>query len=147
TTGAAAHARRHACPLYPHFSGRQHEFPGFSRLLRGVEGGNIPESHRNASMSRRESMTRRALFFVALALGISMFQASLAAPAFAQVGVIGAATDTIYTLAPASGYQDGCFDPCACPVQLNGGLIGAFRLTPAPPDPSGYRIFQVSDLN
>jgi hypothetical protein len=86
-------------------------------------------------------MTRRALLFIPLALLVSM----LAAPAFAQTA-IGVPQESIYRLTQASGYQDGCFDPCACPVQLRGGLIGAFKMTPAPPDPL-YRIFKISDLN
>src|SRR5262245_48113367 len=106
----------------------------------------MPESHGNSCMSRRDLMTRRALFSLPLILCISLFASSLVAPAFAQIGVIGSATETIYSLAPASTYLDGCFDPCACPVQLQGGLIGAFRLTPGPPDPL-YRVFRVSDLN
>lgn len=86
-------------------------------------------------------MTRRALLFFSLALIAPLF----AVPASAQT-VIGATQETIYRLTPASTYEDGCFDPCACPVQLRGALIGAFKLTPAPPDPL-YRIFNISDLN
>lgn len=87
-------------------------------------------------------MTRRALFFVPLVLLISLSFA----PAFAQIGAIGAPQAAIYRLTAASGYQDGCFDPCACPVQLRGGLIGTFKMTPAPPDPL-YRVFNITDLN
>jgi hypothetical protein len=86
-------------------------------------------------------MTRRAILLFALALIVPLF----VAPADAQTA-IGATQETIYRLTPASTYQDGCFDPCACPVQLQGGLIGAFKMTPAPPDPL-YRIYKISDLN
>src|SRR5262245_22730727 len=88
-------------------------------------------------------MTRRALLFI---LPVLCFSLLVAQPVCAQIGVIGASQETIYSLSPASSYQDGCFDPCACPVQLNGGLIGAFRLTPGPTDPL-YRIYNVTDLN
>src|SRR6267142_4854273 len=86
-------------------------------------------------------MMRRAILLFSLALIVPL----LVAPAYAQTA-IGATTETIYRLTPASTYQDGCFDPCACPVQLQGGLIGAFQMKPAPPDPQ-YRIFKISDLN
>jgi len=86
-------------------------------------------------------MTRRAFLLFSLALIVPL----LVTPADAQTA-IGGTQETIYRLTPASTYQDGCFDPCACPVQLRGGLIGAFKMTPAPPDPL-YRIFQISDLN
>jgi hypothetical protein len=86
-------------------------------------------------------MTRRALLLFSLALFVPLF----VAPADAQTA-IGGPQETIYRLTPASTYQDGCFDPCACPVQLQGGLIGAFKLTSAPPDPL-YSNYRVSDLN
>jgi hypothetical protein len=86
-------------------------------------------------------MARRALLLFSLALFVPLS----AAPASAQTA-IGATSETIYRLTPVSTYQDGCFDPCACPVQLRGALIGAFKMTPAPPDPL-YRIFKISDLN
>jgi hypothetical protein len=86
-------------------------------------------------------MTRRTLLLVSLALLVPLFTA----PAFAQTA-IGATTGAIYRLTPASSYLNGCFDPCTCPVQLKGGLIGAFRMMPAPPDPL-YRVFNISDLN
>lgn len=86
-------------------------------------------------------MTRRAILLFSLALIVPLF----VAPADAQTA-IGATQETIYRLSAASTYQDGCFDPCACPVQLQGGLIGAFKMTPAPPDPL-YRVFRISDLN
>jgi hypothetical protein len=85
-------------------------------------------------------MTRRAYLLFPLALLVPV----LFAPAFAQTTI--GTQETIYRLGPASGYQDGCFDPCACPVQLQGSLIGAFKMTPAPPDPL-YRNFQIRDLN
>jgi hypothetical protein len=62
-------------------------------------------------------MTRRALLLFSLALFVPLF----VAPADAQTA-IGGPQETIYRLTPASTYQDGCFDPCACPVQLQGGL-------------------------
>lgn len=57
-----------------------------------------------------------------------------------------AAPDSLYVLTPASGYEDGCFDPCLCPVHLTDGLGGTFRLRPAPAEP-GYTVYTIDQVN
>jgi hypothetical protein len=53
---------------------------------------------------------------------------------------------TLYQLSAASGYEDGCFDPCLCPVHITDGLAGTLRLTLAPPEP-GYTVYRVDQVN
>ncbi|HZN03824.1 MAG TPA: hypothetical protein VFD06_09595 [Candidatus Polarisedimenticolia bacterium] len=57
-------------------------------------------------------------------------------------------TGVLYALSPASAFEEGCFDPCLCIVHYNDGLVGTWRLTPAPPEPqfAVYRIDQISWL-
>src|SRR5262249_8253595 len=86
-------------------------------------------------------MTRRMLVLVALAGLLCLY----AAPVCSQT-TISAPQEQLYRLTQGSRFQDGCFAPCLCPVQLQGGLIGTFRMTPAPPDPL-YRVFTIQDLN
>lgn len=54
--------------------------------------------------------------------------------------------DVLYALSPASGYEDGCFDPCLCPVHLTDGLAGTWRLRPAPPEP-GFEVYTIDQVN
>jgi hypothetical protein len=57
-----------------------------------------------------------------------------------------ATASTLYQLASASGYEDGCFDPCACPVHITDGLAGTWRMTPAPPEP-GFNVYAIDQVN
>ena len=55
-------------------------------------------------------------------------------------------SDVLYVLNPASGYEDGCWDPCLCPVHLTDGLAGTFRMRPAPPEP-GFDVYAIDQVN
>jgi hypothetical protein len=82
---------------------------------------------------------RRALILVSLfALGL----AGSTAGASAQT----ATGDTLYLLSPASAYEDGCFDPCLCPVHITDSLAGTWRLSPAPAEP-GFSVYRVDQVN
>lgn len=37
---------------------------------------------------------------------------------------------SLYVLGPKSTYETGCFDPCACPIQMASSIQGSFRLIP-----------------
>jgi len=52
----------------------------------------------------------------------------------------------IYRLAPESAFEEGCFDPCMCPVHFSAGLIGTMQLVPAAPD-AGFAVYEVRDVN
>jgi len=54
--------------------------------------------------------------------------------------------EQIYRLAPESGFEEGCFDPCMCPVHYTAGLIGTMRLVPGAPNPA-YAVFEVREVN
>jgi hypothetical protein len=49
-------------------------------------------------------------------------------------------------LSPASGYEDGCFAPCLCPVHVTDGLAGTWRITPAPPEP-GFDVYRIDQVD
>ncbi len=51
-----------------------------------------------------------------------------------------------YRLTDKSLYQNGCFGPCLCPVQIVGPIAGTFQLTPGAPDPL-FRNFNVTNVN
>ena len=54
--------------------------------------------------------------------------------------------DVLYALTQASGYEDGCFDPCLCPVHLTDGLAGTWRMRPATPEP-GFAVYTIDQVN
>jgi len=49
-----------------------------------------------------------------------------------------------YELA-ASSYQEGCFDPCSCPIMMNDTLQGTFFLSPVGGE-SGNAVYAVTDV-
>jgi hypothetical protein len=86
---------------------------------------------------------RRARSIVPLfALGVLVFAGAVPG-AFAQTA---SGTASLDLLGPASGYEDGCFDPCACPVHVTDGLAGTWRITPASPEP-GFDVYQIDQVN
>jgi hypothetical protein len=68
---------------------------------------------------------------------------ALAAPALAQTSN-GPATR--YRLQKESSYQEGCFDPCACPVLIREPLEGSFQLVPTGSDWL-FRYFDVRNVD
>lgn len=64
-----------------------------------------------------------------LSLVLAAF-AGLALPAAAgdQVGAV------LYRLDAASAYEEGCFEPCLCPIMMNDTLKGTFLLIPSDHD-------------
>ena len=63
----------------------------------------------------------------------------LSLPAVARAAVL-------YELDGASSYQEGCFDPCMCPIMMNDTLKGTFLLAPAggEGDPDVYAVTGVA---
>src|SRR5213594_83373 len=64
-------------------------------------------------------------------------------PAAAQTA--GDPTPTLYRLNPGSTYQQGCFEPCLCPL-TNAGVKGTFALTPTGSD-GLFNTYAVTDVN
>jgi hypothetical protein len=88
-------------------------------------------------------MTQRPRFpFVLPAL--LLLAATAVTTATAQV--VGSNATRIYRLAPESAFEEGCFDPCLCPIQFHDDLLGTMRLAPAPSEP-GFTVFNVRDVN
>jgi hypothetical protein len=54
--------------------------------------------------------------------------------------------DTIYRLTSASQFQEGCFGPCACPVQFTDPAAGTFRLKPGVPD-ALFMVYEIVEVN
>jgi hypothetical protein len=52
----------------------------------------------------------------------------------------------LYRLSPASSLEEGCFDPCDCPVHLADGVMGTFVMTPAAPDPL-FQVYDITNVN
>jgi len=52
---------------------------------------------------------------------------------------------TLYALGPSSSFQEGCFEPCLCPILLIDDLEGQFVLRSTGED-GKYRTYTVSDL-
>jgi len=53
---------------------------------------------------------------------------------------------TLYELAPASTYQEGCVSPCLCPISINQHLVGSLNLIPLNPGPAFSR-FSLDDIS
>lgn len=93
---------------------------------------------------RRSHGCRRALFlFVALP---ALLAALSAGNALAQNAAAGPVPTGLFKLTSASGFVEGCFAPCMCPVQWNQRLLGTARLLDGAAQP-GYRVFAVTDVN
>jgi hypothetical protein len=86
-------------------------------------------------------MTRRGLFLAVLPALLLL----AATAATAQIATTPPPA-SIYRLAPESAFEEGCFDPCLCPVHFTEGLIGTMRLAPGAPDPA-YAVFEVREVN
>ncbi|HYV20801.1 MAG TPA: hypothetical protein VFC25_17425 [Verrucomicrobiae bacterium] len=84
---------------------------------------------------------RRALSLVSLFV-VCLAASATSAPAQTAAGTAA----SLYLLAPASGYEDGCFDPCMCPVHITDGLAGTWRMTPAPPEP-GFDVYRIDQVD
>jgi hypothetical protein len=50
-----------------------------------------------------------------------------------------------YDLAPQSNYQEGCFEPCMCPIMMNETLAGTFQLEPVAMG-ADHCLFEVLDV-
>lgn len=72
----------------------------------------------------------------AVALAVA---AVIAAPAIAQGAVF-------YRLDKPSNFLEGCFEPCLCPIMLNGALAGSFAAIPVSDD-GHTAVVDVVDLN
>ena len=57
-----------------------------------------------------------------------------------------ASSDVLYALTSEASYEDGCFDPCLCPMHFFDGLSGTWRMRPAPPE-SGFDVFTIDQVN
>jgi hypothetical protein len=55
-------------------------------------------------------------------------------------------TPVVYRLGDGSTYQQGCFDPCLCPIMVEVGVTGTFTLTQIDSDPM-RKAFDVADVN
>jgi hypothetical protein len=79
---------------------------------------------------------------------LAVLPALLLLAATAATAQITAATPPgpIYRLTPDSAFEDGCFDPCLCPVHFYDRLAGTMRLVPAAPEP-GFVVHEVRDVN
>ena len=51
----------------------------------------------------------------------------------------------IYGLSPESAFEEGCFEPCECPLLLARGVGGEFTLIPQEAE-GDVRVFEVADL-
>jgi hypothetical protein len=51
----------------------------------------------------------------------------------------------LYKLDAASSYQEGCFDPCMCPIMMNDTLQGTFFLSPVGGE-DGTTVYAVTDV-
>jgi hypothetical protein len=87
----------------------------------------------------------RRLRFPSLLVVLPALLLITATTASAQIS-FSPSTTRIYRLDTGSGFEDGCFDPCLCPVHLTDTLLGTMRLAPAPPEP-GYTVFDVTSVN
>ena len=89
----------------------------------------------------------RSLFLlVALPALVALLTLASGGAAFAQASAAGPVPSGLYKLTTASGFVEGCFAPCMCPVQWNQRLLGTVRLTDGAAQP-GYRVFDVTDVN
>jgi hypothetical protein len=88
------------------------------------------------------SSRRHAPVLVILSLVLSFFFTAGVASAQTATG----AAATLYVLNPASGYEEGCFGACACPVSLSDAVVGTWVMTPAAPDPL-YSNYDIKAIN
>jgi len=68
---------------------------------------------------------------------------SLATATQAQVGP----APTLYRLDPATTFEEGCQDPCACPVAITSDVFGTFTLRFTNSDPAGYNHYAIERVN
>jgi hypothetical protein len=83
--------------------------------------------------------THRIFVTIVALLTITLLMALAPTPTWAQ-------TSSLYKLTENSGYVEGCFDPCMCPIFWNPTLQGSFQLTAIPPDP-GTAHFEVTAID
>ena len=55
-------------------------------------------------------------------------------------------SETVYELLPSSRYEQGCFAPCMCPIQIVGEIQGTFDLVPLTPSPlfTNYSVININ---
>jgi hypothetical protein len=82
------------------------------------------------------SVARRVLWIAAASAG---FAAGLLVP-----NAAGAALT--YRLGPGSNYQEGCFDPCLCPIMMRGDVSGTFVATPVRVPDERFLDFAIRDV-
>jgi len=88
-------------------------------------------------------MQRRSVLLSAVLPALMFLLAATAA--HAQIATSPAPTP-IYRITADSSFEDGCFDPCLCPVHFNDHLEGTMRFVPAPPEP-GFVVQEVREVN
>jgi len=85
----------------------------------------------------KKSFSKTAIAFgVAFTLQVSQ---SLADP-------LGAGTGSVFRLGPDAKYQEGCFDPCLCPILNEQPVMGTMKLVYAG-FISGLHVYGVQDVN
>ncbi len=94
--------------------------------------------------TQRHSRGRRASFLRATLL-LVIAGATLAA-ATMTASAQTATTPAVYRLNKDSGYQQGCFPPCLCPVMTSSGARGTFIITPAGFD-GLFTTYAVTEVN
>src|SRR5437870_605541 len=82
--------------------------------------------------ARRSAWRRRLTAAVLVAAG-ALLQAA-------------ANADTVYRLTDASSYQEGCFDPCLCPMLEQRPALGTFSLRFTGSD-GGFDSYAVEDVH
>lgn len=75
---------------------------------------------------------------------LNQLSAALIAIGVALPGM--ASGDTTYRLTEASSYQEGCFDPCLCPLTMQTPVLGSFRLRPVGSD-GGFEHYAVEAVH
>ena len=72
--------------------------------------------------------------------------ATLAPCGAASADPLGAGNGKLYRLDPRTNYQHGCFPPCLCPIQVQAGVMGTFKLVFVGSS-NGTSDYEVADVN
>lgn len=89
---------------------------------------------------------RRRISLVSLSLVACIIIGGGFGSGVARAQATTAAGAALYSLNPASLYQEGCFGGCACPVTLSDAVVGTWALVPAAPDPL-YSNYDIRAIN
>jgi len=64
----------------------------------------------------------------------------------ASADILGAGDGTIYRLNNASTFEEGCFPPCLCPITIQTGLKGTFKVAHSG-NQNGIDVYKVDDVH